>query len=261
MPGATETGSTTTLSKQTNGSGSGSNTRADGGSASFGSSSSDITFGVSGLSGAIAAAGISVAFLGDNIRDVLDKQNDMTLLYERQTKKDFDFWEFYYAPFIKQIVEEYFGALGGIGEGEKKYTPVFDNRRGSSAMKARTQADGNWLAKWNNTPPDQVGRQRWEALESDEQAFVMACSYDDFGVRFELARQEAFDIRRWNHRLALANVGIDAGNTAQAGIAAALDEMGRVRQGIAESMTARGAGAIRAFSAAASYRNSRNNED
>lgn len=257
----TENGSSVTVSKQTNGSGSGSNTRADGGSASFGSSSSDVTNGVSSLSGAIAAAGISVAFLGGEIRDVLDKQYDMTLLYERQTKKDFDFWEFYYAPFIKQIVQEYYGVLGGIGEGEQVYTPTFENRRGNSASKARTQCDSAWLQKWNNTPPDQVGRLRWEAVESDEQAFVMACSYDDFGVRFELARQEAFDIRRWNHRLQLANIGIDAGNIAQQGIAAALDEMGRARQGIADSMTARGAGAIRAFSAIAANRAARNNED
>ncbi len=89
----------------------------------------------------------------------------------------------------------------------------------------------------------------------------MACSYDDFGVRFELARQEAFDIRRWNHRLQLANIGIDAGNIAQQGIAAALDEMGRARQGIAEAMTARGAGAIRAFGAIAANRASSNTED
>ncbi len=223
-------------------------TSGGGGGASFGVSSSDITNGISGLSTSIATVVTGAVVLGA-VDDVIDEQHDLTKRYFYQSVTDYNFWEQRYAPQIKSIVEEYFGNSGAPGEGEQKYVPNYDNRRGPSSMKARRQADEAWLVRYNNTDPHAVGQMRWDAADAAELAFIGSVGLDDFAIRFELAYRDAFDNRRWTHRVQLVNVGIEAGNNAAQGMSSAVAETGAATQGIVGSKIAMGAGLIRSVAA------------
>lgn len=238
--------------RQTNGGGSG--------GASFGSSSSDITNGVSSLSTAIATVVTGAAVYGD-IDEVLDAQQSLTDRYFAQSERDYQFWEGHYAPQIKSIVEEYFGADGAPGAGEQKYRVNYDNRRGPSSMKARRQADEAWLVRFNQTQARAVGQMRWEATDAAELAFIGSVGLDDFAIRFELAYRDAWDNRRWNHRVQLVNIGIEAGNNAAQGMSSAVAETGAAAQGIVGSKIAMGAGIIRAASAFGEMAKQRDQEE
>ena len=223
-------------------------TSGGGGGASFGSSSSDVTNGISSLAPAFSSI-ITTIFVEGDLDDVLDTQFDLTKKYYAQSERDYQFWESNYAPQIKAIVEEYFGVDGAPGAGEQKYRVNYDNRRGPSSMKARRQADEAWLQRYNNTAPRAVGKMRWDAADAAELAFLGSVGLDDFAIRFELAYRDSIDNRRWNHRVSLVNVGIEAGNNAAQGMSSAVAELGAATQGIVGSKIAMGAGVIRAASA------------
>ena len=131
-----------------------------GGGASFGSSSSDISQGVSSLGTTVAHASVLGTLAISGIDNVLDDQYELTKRYLYQFETDYAFWESRYAPMLRAVAEEFFGTAPGAGDGELKAFEQFSNRRGVSSMKARRQTDASWLQTYNNLSPYHVGAQR-----------------------------------------------------------------------------------------------------
>lgn len=159
--------------------------------------------------------------------------------YYELNKKDFEFFKDTHQP----------GAQASVAEAMSDITnPKYETDLYASAPAGLSKSkvvDLAWFAARRRTHRYATGAQERLDYDMAVQRTSAVCSGWNAGRRYELAWADAHNERRFGRKIAMANLGIAAGNIIRQGLATAVGEVGEATSGLSSTIGAIGNGYFR----------------
>lgn len=204
-------------------------------SANMGAQTQPLTFGFGDASaGGMRGIGLAVFLIAQMTLKL--KSVDLSKDYYKSNKKDFDFFKATHQGAMTASVTEVMSATYN-----PSYTPDLYASAPAGASKSKI-IDRQWFEARRRTHRYAVGAQARLDYDYSIQRTAGSLTGWNLGRRYEMAWSDAHNERAFNRKIAMANVGISAGNTIREGLATAVSKLNDAYSGLSSAVSSIGNG-------------------